>query len=110
MELSGPVGPFEDVFLIPILTHNLISVRDLNDMGIKITFADGTMIMEYHDVILMSTKSIDGAWSCDFMDLCDKILAVMPEETKKKCWWLYDGIIHIIIMFCTDHSHRVSKK
>jgi len=88
VETSGPIGPFEDVFLIPVLTHNLISVRDLNDIGIKVTFEDGTMTLEYGEMVIMATQSVDRVWTCDFKELCDKILAVMPEDEITKRWWL----------------------
>jgi len=88
VETSGPIGPFEDVFLIPVLSHNLISVKDLNDLGIKVTFEDGTMVLEYEGIVIMSTQSVDRVWTCDFAELCDKILAVMPESEIANRWWL----------------------
>jgi hypothetical protein len=91
VEMSGPIGPFEDVFLLPMLSHNLISVRDLNDLGIKVTFEEGTMSLEYQGVIVLSTRSVDRVWKCDFMELCNKILALMPEGERTEKWWLYQN-------------------
>jgi hypothetical protein len=88
IETSGPIGPFEDVFLIPVLSHNLISVKDLNDIGVKVSFDDGTMHLQYKGVKILSINSRNRVWSCNFAELCENILRLMSDEERERCWWL----------------------
>jgi hypothetical protein len=88
VEVSGPIGPFKDVFLIPILSHNLVSVKDLNDLGVRVTFEENDLIMEYKDCIIMKITTKTEVWMCNFITLCDSILAVMDSQEISKCWWL----------------------
>jgi hypothetical protein len=83
VELSGPIGPFPDVFLIPILTHNLISIKDLCDLGITVSFDQGTLVMEMDGVQIMRIKTEGDVWTCNFKELCEKILASMPAEAQE---------------------------
>ena len=86
--MSGPIGPFEDVFLISELSHNLVSVMDLNDAGIKVTCENGTMTLYYKGDTVLSIKSRNRVWSCNFSELCDEILKRIPEAEKESYWWL----------------------
>jgi len=76
------------VFLIPILTHNLISIKDLCDLGITVSFDQGAMVMEMDGVQIMRIVTNGDVWTCNFEELCDKILAVMTTEEKQFMWWL----------------------
>ena len=63
IEMSGPIGPFEDVFLIAKLSHNLVSVMDLNDIGVKVICEKGTMTLQYKEATILSIKSRNRVWS-----------------------------------------------
>ena len=88
VELSGPIGPFADVFLIPILTHNLVSIKDLNDLGVTVSFEDGLMVMESNGLQIMRIASKGDVWTCNFSELCEKVLSSIPEKRKQQMWWL----------------------
>ena len=90
IKASGPVGPFKDVFCIPELENHLISVKDLNDIGVVVHIDGGRLVMTYNDTEIFCIISTAKIWKVDFRELCDKILALMPQAKRNTMWWLQE--------------------
>jgi len=90
VEYQGPIGPYGEVYHIPTLNSDLISVGDLDELGVIMHVEKGIMTGHIGDREVLHCTKEQNLWHVDFTDLSTKIMSqLLPEETQHM-WWLQE--------------------
>ena len=87
---SGPVGPFENVYFMPSLHTNLVSMGDIDDLGIDLTIKEGLLTMWFNDRQVLSIMKKKNVWVVNTDLLISRILEIMGDEVS--FWWMAPAI------------------
>ena len=88
----GPVGPFRNVYFMPSLYMDLVSVGDLDDLGIAITIKEGIMRLLFNDRVVLSVKKSKNVWIINTDLLMERVTDALELKKSKSFWWMAPNI------------------
>ena len=88
IDYQGPIGPYSEVFHIPTLNSDLISVGDLDQLGVVMHVEKGIMTGHIGDREVLHCTKDQNLWHVDFNELSSKIMKELHPEEIQEMWWL----------------------
>ena len=77
---------------MPSLHMDLISVGDLDDLGIEMTIKEGSLHLHYNDRPVLTIMKKRNVWPVNTDLLLGRILEVMGQESCNALWWMAPNI------------------
>ena len=99
----GPVGPFQNVYFMPSLHMDLVSLGDIDELGIDMTIKEGTLSLRYNNRLILSVLKSKNVWIVNTDSLLECITEVLKPESF---WWMAQGIDEEIAKLPQKRSER----
>ena len=78
----GKCAPFYNALWIPEADQVLVSMGDLDELGIEIRVQGGILIGSYQGRQIFHVRKVGNVWISNFEKLCDKLLEHLPRRVE----------------------------